>query len=95
MWRPNSVRRQLTWVLLLGCITLRAAYAQERQTVAQLAGKIDNEFAAIETASSSDEAPISIPIGTVTTPEEINTRVIDLIVPIGFGQRAVPMHFER
>ena len=53
MWRPNSVRRQLTWILLLGCITLRAAYAQERQTVAQLAGKIDNEFAAIETASSS------------------------------------------
>ena len=53
MWRPNSVRRQLTWVLLLGCITLRAAYAQEQQTVAQLAGKIDTKLAAIRSASSS------------------------------------------
>ena len=53
MWGPNSVRRQLTWVLLLGCITLRAAYAQERQTVAQLAGKIDNELASIRAANSS------------------------------------------
>jgi rubrerythrin len=51
MWRPNS--RQFTWVLLLGCITLRAAYAQERQTVAQLAGKIDNELASIQSTSSS------------------------------------------
>jgi hypothetical protein len=53
MWRPNSVRCQLTWVLLLGCITLRAACAEERQTVAQLAGKIDTALAAIQSASSS------------------------------------------
>jgi rubrerythrin len=32
---------------------LRAAYAQERQTVAQLAGKIDNELASIRAANSS------------------------------------------
>jgi Heavy metal binding domain len=55
MWRPNSVRRQLTWVLLLGCITLRTAYAQEQQTVAQLAGKIDSELAAILSTSPSIE----------------------------------------
>jgi len=55
MWKPNSVRRQLTWVLLLGCITLRTAYAQEQQTVAQLAGKIDSELAAILSTSPSIE----------------------------------------
>src|ERR1700750_421902 len=55
MWRPNSVRRQLTWVLLLCCITLRTAYAQEQQTVAQLAGKIDSELAAILSTSPSIE----------------------------------------
>jgi Heavy metal binding domain len=55
MWRPNSVRRQLTWVLLLGCIALRTAYAQEQQTVAQLAGKIDSELAAILSTNPSIE----------------------------------------
>jgi hypothetical protein len=39
--------------LLLGCITLRAAYSQEQQTVTQLAGKIDTELAAIQSASAS------------------------------------------
>jgi rubrerythrin len=52
MLRSNSVRRQLSWLLLL-CITLRAGYAQEQQTVAQLAGKIDSELAAILTTNSS------------------------------------------
>lgn len=57
MWSPNSVSRQLTWVLLLVCVTLRAVYSQEQQTVAQLAGKIDNELAAIQSASSSKQEP--------------------------------------
>jgi hypothetical protein len=50
--RPNSVRRQLSWLLLIICITLRPGYAQEQQTVAQLAGKIDNELVAILSTSS-------------------------------------------
>jgi rubrerythrin len=52
MLRPNSVVRHLSWLLLV-CITLRPGYAQERQTVAQLAGKIDGELAAILATSSS------------------------------------------
>src|SRR6266576_7237140 len=52
MLRPNSVRSQLSWLLLV-CITLRAGYAQEQQTVAQLTGKIDSELAAILSTSSS------------------------------------------
>ena len=52
MLRPNSVRSQLSWLLLV-CITLRPGYAQEQQTVAQLAGKIDSELAAILSTSSS------------------------------------------
>ena len=52
MLRPNSVRRQLSWLLLV-CITLRPGYAQEQKTVAQLAGKIDSELAAILSTSSS------------------------------------------
>ena len=51
MLRPNSIRR-LSWLLLV-CITLRPGYAQEQQTVAQLAGKIDSELAAILSTSSS------------------------------------------
>ena len=51
MLRPNSIRR-LSWLLLV-CITLRPGYAQEQQTVAQLAGKIDSELAATLTTSSS------------------------------------------
>jgi Heavy metal binding domain len=53
MFRPNSVRRQLSWLLLLVCITLRPGYAQEQQTIAQLARKIDSELAAIVSTSSS------------------------------------------
>ena len=53
MFRRNSVRRQLSWVLLLACISLRPCYAQPQQTVAQLAGKIDNEVAAIVSTTSS------------------------------------------
>ena len=53
MLRPNSLRHQLGWLLLLVCITLRPCYAQARQTVAQLAGKIDSELAAILSMSSS------------------------------------------
>jgi hypothetical protein len=52
MLRPNSIRSQLSWLLLV-CITLRLGYAQEQQTVAQLAGKIDSELAAILSMSSS------------------------------------------
>ena len=52
MLRPNSVRSQLSWLLLV-CITLRPGYAQEQQTVAQLTGKIDSELAAILSTSSS------------------------------------------
>jgi rubrerythrin len=53
MLRRNSVRHQLSWLLVLLCITLQPGYAQEQQTVAQLAGKIDNELAAILSTSSS------------------------------------------
>jgi rubrerythrin len=53
MLRPNSLRHQLGWLLLLVCIILRPCYAQAQQTVAQLAGKIDNELAAILSMSSS------------------------------------------
>ena len=53
MLRRNSVRHHLSWVLVLVCITLRPGYAQEQQTVAQLAGKIDSELAAILSTSSS------------------------------------------
>ena len=52
MLRPNSVRRHLSWIFLV-CITLRPGYAQEQQTVAQLAGKIDSELAATFTINSS------------------------------------------
>ncbi|PYI70130.1 MAG: hypothetical protein DMF08_12265, partial [Verrucomicrobia bacterium] len=47
MLRPNSLRHQLGWLLLLVYITLRPCYGQAQQTVAQLAGKIDSELAAI------------------------------------------------
>ena len=53
MLRPNSLRHQLGWLLLLVCIILRPCYAQAQQTVAQLAGKIDSELAAILSMSSS------------------------------------------
>jgi hypothetical protein len=53
MLRPNSLRHQLGWLLLLVCITLRPCHAQAQQTVAQIAGKIDNELAAILNTSSS------------------------------------------
>ncbi len=36
-----------------------------------------NDIEKIETAGKSDEAPITIPIGTVTTPEEIKSVVHD------------------
>jgi hypothetical protein len=52
MLKPNLILRNLGWLLLV-CITLRSAYAQEQQTVAQLAGKIDSELAAILTTNSS------------------------------------------
>ena len=52
MLRPNSIVRQLSWLLLV-YITVRPGYAQEQQTVAQLAGKIDSELAAILGTSSS------------------------------------------
>ena len=57
MLRPNSVRHQLTWLLVLVCITLRPGYAQEQQTVARLAGKIDGELAAILSTSSPAKKP--------------------------------------
>jgi rubrerythrin len=53
MLRPNSLRHQLGWLLLLVCMTLRPCYAQGQQTVAQIAGKIDDELAAILSMSSS------------------------------------------
>ena len=53
MLRPNSLRHQLGWLLLLVYITLRPCYGQAQQTVAQLAGKIDSELAAILSMSSS------------------------------------------
>ena len=53
MLRPNSLRHQVGWLLLLLCITLRPCYAQAQQTVAQLAGKIDSDLAAIMSMSSS------------------------------------------
>jgi len=52
MLRPNSIRRHLSWLLLV-CITLRTGYAQEQQTVAKLAGKIDSELTAILSTNSS------------------------------------------
>ena len=57
MLRPNSVRHRLSWLLVLVCITLRPGYAQEQQTVAQLAGKIDSELSAILSTSSSAKKP--------------------------------------
>jgi hypothetical protein len=53
MLRPNSLRHQLGWLLLLVCIILRPCYAQAQQTVAQIVGKIDSELAAILNTSSS------------------------------------------
>ena len=53
MLRPNSLRHQLGWLLLLVYITLRPCYAQAQQTVAQLAGKIDSDLAALMSMSSS------------------------------------------
>jgi rubrerythrin len=55
MLRSNSLRHQLGWLLLLVCITLRPCHAQAQQTVAQLAGKIDDELAAILNTSSSSK----------------------------------------
>ena len=52
MLKPNLILRNLRWLLFV-CITLRAAFSQEQQTVAQLAGKIDSELAAILTTTSS------------------------------------------
>lgn len=54
MLRPNSLH-QLGWLLLLVYITLRPCYGQAQQTVAELAGKIDSELAAILNMSSSTE----------------------------------------
>jgi rubrerythrin len=51
MLRSNSVVRYFSWLLLV-CITLRPGYAQGQQTVAQLAGRIDSELAAILGTSS-------------------------------------------
>jgi rubrerythrin len=60
MLRPNSVVRPLSWLLLV-CITLRPGYAQEQQTVARLAGKIDSELAAIlGTSSSTKKQEVSV-----------------------------------
>jgi rubrerythrin len=52
MLRRNPVQHQLSWVLLLICITLQPGYAQQ-QTVAQLATNIDTELAATLSTSSS------------------------------------------
>ena len=52
MLKPNLILRNLRWLFFV-CITLRAAFSQEQQTVAQLAGKIDSELAAILTTTSS------------------------------------------
>jgi rubrerythrin len=53
MSKPMSAWRQLSWLLLLACVSLRTSYAQEQQTVAQLAGKIDSELAATLSPSAS------------------------------------------
>src|ERR1700756_1313563 len=53
MSKPLSAWRQLSWLLLLACVSLRTSYAQEQQTVAQLAGEIDGELAAIVSAGAS------------------------------------------
>ena len=53
MSRPISAWRQLSWLLLLVCVSLRTGYAQDQQTVAQLAGKIDRELAATLNAGAS------------------------------------------
>jgi rubrerythrin len=56
MSKPISTSRQLSWLLLIACVSLRTSYAQERQTVAQLAGKIDSELAAtLNTGASTKE----------------------------------------
>ena len=52
MSRPNSRREQGGWLLLV-CTILWPRHAQAQQTVAQLAGKIDGELAAILSIDSS------------------------------------------
>ena len=47
------VRYQLSWLLLLVCTTPQLGYAQEQQTVAHLAGKIDSELPAVPSTGSS------------------------------------------
>ena len=53
MSRSSSIGCRFSCLLLVICITLRPCHAQEQQTVAQLAGKIDTEVAAIPSTSSS------------------------------------------
>jgi rubrerythrin len=64
MSTSNSVRHQLSWLLLIICITLQSGYAQEQQTVARLAGKIDTELATILSTSS------------LTGKQELNARLL-------------------
>ena len=52
---PKSSRPVRACLLLLACLALRPPGAQAEQTVAQLAGKIDSELAAMRTTSSSTE----------------------------------------
>jgi hypothetical protein len=60
MSKPISAGRQLSWLLLLACVSLRTCYAQEQQTVAQLAGKIDGELAAtLNTSASTKKQELS------------------------------------
>ena len=62
MARPISAWRQLSWLLLLVCASLRTGYAQDQQTVAQLAGKIDSELAAtLNVGASTKELSVNLP----------------------------------
>src|SRR5690242_17002144 len=51
MLTPNLILRQLSWVLLLACISVRSAHGEEQRTIAQLANKIDTELVATPNTS--------------------------------------------
>jgi rubrerythrin len=51
MVMPNLILRQLSWVLLLACISVRSGHGEEKRTIAQLADKIDTELVATPNTS--------------------------------------------
>jgi Heavy metal binding domain len=60
MSKPISAWRQLSWLLLLVCVSLCTGYAQEQQTVAHLADKIDSELAGtLNTGVSSNKQELT------------------------------------